>query len=270
MKIKLLESDELQMTRRKVTASKMIRRCLGLCLALFFVMIQLLPVMPVQAAREKQVVRVGCIDTKDFSEKQADGSITGYCVDYLNEIAKYGNFEYEYVFGNWSELRQRLANGEVDVIYTSRNDTANMDYSQEEFVVTLSAIYARSDDDNFYYDDYERLNGSKVGILRNSFHRTYFADYAANKGFTYEECLYDSNDDAMQALLDGEIDAIATDSVADTDGVKCVGTYGTEVMFLATVKGNPLMADINYAINEVTSQEYEFASDLFIINLMSM
>lgn len=222
-------------------------------------------IIPAHAyAGQKQVIRVGCIDTEKFSKKQDDGSVTGYCVDYLNEISKYSDFDYEYIFGTWSEIRTMLKNGKIDLMYTNKNDTENFDYSEQQFVITLSAIYARADDDNFYYDDFKRLDGSKIGILKNSFHKKYFKKYAQNKGFSYTQIMYDSQEELDEALQNGDVDAIAADSVSLKDDMKCVGTFGTEATYLAVNKGNSLIDDINYAMNEITSQEYEFANDLFI------
>lgn len=153
---------------------------------------------------DKTTIRVGCINTEGFTQLNDDGTVSGYLVDYLNKLTTYDNdLAFEYVFTDWVGAREMLLDHKVDLIYTRRNDDLPYDYAEEQLTVTLTALYARADDDNFYYDDYERLEGSEVGFLSQSFHATYFANYAACRGFTYEPVLFDSETSMLQALRTG-------------------------------------------------------------------
>ena len=46
---------------------------------------------------EKTVLRVAFVQTPGLMQTAADGSRRGVVVDYLNEIAKYTGWEYEYI-----------------------------------------------------------------------------------------------------------------------------------------------------------------------------
>lgn len=52
------------------------------------------------AAPVEQVIRVGVFDYEAFYGTDAKGNPYGYGYDYLDELAKYGNFTYEYVYGS--------------------------------------------------------------------------------------------------------------------------------------------------------------------------
>lgn len=216
-------------------------------------------------AAQPTVVRVGCLQYEDFSERQADGTVTGYMPEYLNEMAKYDSFTYEYIFADTpDELKAMLETNEIDLM-CHRKNTALTDYafSEEQFVFTLTNMYARADDDDFYYDDHKRLNGARVGFRRGALHPQYFADYARTKGFTYEEYLYDTREQAFAALQRGELDLVATDSMVEEENTKCVGSYGTEVMHLATYRNDSLIRRIDYAMNEILSQDIGYSAKLF-------
>lgn len=219
--------------------------------------------LPTQAAESEEVIRVGILDYKLFSEQREDGSVSGYCIDYLNEMAKYTNLKFEYVFADWKDLRTKLERHEVDLIYTRRTEPDKFDFSNERFVITLTALYARVDDDDFYYDDIERMDGAKIGYLKNTFYEVYLSEYAVQRGFSYEKRAFDTQKEMLESLKNREIDAIASDTVLESEDVKCVGNYGAESMYFATWKGNPVMDKINFAMSQVTSVDYRFTTDLF-------
>ena len=52
---------------------------------------------------ESKVIKVGYIDYPGFIQKMDDGSYEGYGVEYLNEIAKYNNWTYEFVENTWEQ-----------------------------------------------------------------------------------------------------------------------------------------------------------------------
>ena len=54
---------------------------------------------------------VGYIDYPGFINQNAGGEYTGYAVEYLNKISEYTGFRYEYVYGSWPDLMERLKNG---------------------------------------------------------------------------------------------------------------------------------------------------------------
>lgn len=209
-------------------------------------------------------IRVGCLEYENFSHREEDGTVSGYMVEYLEELADYDSFVYTYTFAeDISQLKQMLKDQEIDLVCMRKNQELDYEYSTKQFVVTLTALYAREEDDDFYYDDYQRLDGARLGIVRSTQHKEYLEDYAKIKGFDYIECEFDTLEQACGALKAGRIDAVATDSLEPGDGVKCVGNFGMEVMYLASWNNNPLMKRINYAMNEISSQNIRYETNLF-------
>lgn len=85
--------------------------------------------LPVQAAEK---VRVGCVDIGDFIQIDQDGYAIGYGADYLNKIAEYTGWEYEYIQAPWGECLDMLRRGELDLLLPA-------EYSEERARISFSA-----------------------------------------------------------------------------------------------------------------------------------
>ena len=68
------------------------------------------------AARATEVIKVGYFESGDFI-KENDGVFSGYCVDYLEELAKHTGWKYEYVYCTWEDCLDKVENGEIDFMY---------------------------------------------------------------------------------------------------------------------------------------------------------
>jgi len=63
---------------------------------------------------ELKKVRVGYLIYQGYQEGEGDAPKSGYGYEYLQQIAYYAGWEYEYVNGSFSELLEMLKNGEID------------------------------------------------------------------------------------------------------------------------------------------------------------
>ena len=64
-----------------------------------------------------RTVRVGYYENEVFQEGAQEGAVrTGYAYEYYCKLAEYTGWKYEYVFGSYSELYQKLLNGEIDLL----------------------------------------------------------------------------------------------------------------------------------------------------------
>ena len=88
------------------------RLILFVCVILF--VIAGIPVIA-HAADDKEVVRVGYYENEIFQEGAKEGEVkSGYAYEYYRKLSEYTGWEYEYVYGDFSELYQMLLDGEID------------------------------------------------------------------------------------------------------------------------------------------------------------
>ena len=85
--------------------------CMILCLGL-------IAFFPVKICAESQkTVRVGYYFSHNFQEGTSDDEVkSGYSYEYLQKLASYTGWKYEYVYGDWSTLYEELVSGEIDLM----------------------------------------------------------------------------------------------------------------------------------------------------------
>ena len=80
-----------------------------------------------------KTVRVGYyIDAGNFMSGFMEGDEkSGYAYEYLQNIASYTDWEYEYVYGYWDGLNEKMLKGEIDLLpdVSYRPDRENL-YTQ--------------------------------------------------------------------------------------------------------------------------------------------
>lgn len=215
---------------------------------------------------EGRVIRIGYIDYKGFIDEQDDGSYYGYGVEYLEKVAEYTGWQYEYVYGTWQEGLERLKNKEIDLICTanySQERDAVYDFSAQEIGVSQFVLYTAQDEENLYYEDFTGLEGQKIGLLEGSSNIDYFERYAEKNNFHYQMCLYDTDKEMEEALLRGEVIAIATEHMALHDDLRLVGRYGSDPYYFMTYEGNDdILESIDYAVSEIKSFNAGYDGDL--------
>ena len=86
-------------------------------------------------AEAHQRVRVGWYISERFQEGDAaQARKRGYSYEYLQDVANYTGWEYEYVPGGWSELYDALLAGEIDLL-------AGLSYTEERAALMQYPAY---------------------------------------------------------------------------------------------------------------------------------
>ena len=85
-----------------------------------FTLVLLADVFSVAAHAEKTepvTVKVGYYENEVFEEGAEEGAIkTGYAYEYYRKISEYTGWKYEYVYGDFNSLYDKLLNGEIDML----------------------------------------------------------------------------------------------------------------------------------------------------------
>jgi hypothetical protein len=133
------------------------RKC-ALVLA-FIMMMTALPQTVVADSNEKEIIRIGYVEGNPFIGI-VNGTWTGYGVEYLEKIAEYTHWEYEYVQIEEKNVEKDLANNDIDFAFiTSGRQNQYERLLQSEFFAAYEnyVIHARKND-SIYYEDYEALD----------------------------------------------------------------------------------------------------------------
>ena len=86
------------------------------CAACIAFLLLMLCAAPVAAAQPRKVIRVPFPEVPGFTMVDEKGHRYGLVVDYLNEIAQYTNWTYEYIDTNGNDMNKDFLAGKKDKI----------------------------------------------------------------------------------------------------------------------------------------------------------
>lgn len=198
---------------------------------------------PVQG--EKETVRVGYYISTGCMEGLEGEIKSGYAYEYLQKIAGYTGWDYEYVYGDFSELLDMLSNGEIDILpdvtYTRQRAEKILFPSEYEGLVSY---YVVALSDNTKILSPTSIDGEKVGVLRGSYDEQALVNFIDDQELYCNVIKYGTVDEVFDALENKEISALVApyDSIASAKvkSTKQVGTIGNPLpYYLAVSKKRP-------------------------------
>ena len=237
----------------------------SIILILFVLLMASLPALA-SSDEEVRSIRIGYMDYGAFIEKDAEGDYSGFGVEFLSEISRYTGWTYEYVYDTWSNLLERLKNREIDFLGTPQKTPDRekiYDFADFESGYEQTIVYTRPDNDEICYNDFEAMDGRKVGLLLGSYQTEFFINYAREHHFNYESVYFESDDEAKEALKNGEIDLVAGGSLAMNTDLKVVGKEGKDAFYWMTYKGNEeMLGPLNEALSAIYNENPYFSAEL--------
>ena len=216
---------------------------------------------------DEKIVKVGYYENENFQEGASEDAVkSGYSYEYLQKMATYNGWRYEYVYGSWSELYDAFVNGDIDLL-------AGLGYAEERLEIMNYPnypmgyesyyLFIRGDDTEITVDP-STLNGRKVGTISGLLEKS-MREWLDNNNVIAEIILYDDVNDRDQALADGEVDAIIGEgaSVSSKDNIYPLLKIKNVDMYVCIAKERlDLLQDLNIAQEYLDSKEPYYINDL--------
>lgn len=216
---------------------------------------------------DKAIVRVAFYQLDGFFEYDESGNEIGYGVDYLNELKNYANIEWEYVpVDSWESIGPMMKNGEVDIrlpVSTPSTPSEKYDYSVEPILMTFHSIMTLKSRADLFYHDYDTIAKLKIGIVDGQLSRTNVGSYLQTIDVMDNLIIYDDYNSCKSALEAGEIDALISNVMDQTDDLKILDKFSLVDNCITTLKGNPYYTIINNAMTELKLDNPSFQSELY-------
>lgn len=208
-------------------------------------------------------VKVGYYSSRNFQEGVSDDACkTGYSYEYLQKVASYTGWHYQYIYGSWNELYQKLVNGEIDImagISYSDERAKNVSYPQYEMLNETFYIYKDADDTSIKCGNIASYSGKKVGVLTtHSRMMSAFESWISKNNADVQVVPYDNIASCADAFNQKEIDAFvsADNIVSSYSGISPVEKIGKEPYYLCVTKSRPLLLDeLNTALAIIDEQD---------------
>ena len=225
---------------------------------------------------EKRVLRVAFPQVDGMSWTAEDGTHHGMLVDYLNEIAKYTGWEYEYIDTKGPVMLNEFVEGKYELMGGNYYIPAlekyyaypnyNMGYSR-------SLLLARSDDRSIHSYDLESMNGKTIGVYENARENIRrLKEFMAINGL-YCNIRYYKQEDMVGKiglypyLAKGEIDLLLNNVAHISDSVRVVVAYDSQPYYIVTNPGNKEVLDgLNMALERILDANPNFAAERYAVN----
>lgn len=210
---------------------------------------------------DEKVIRVGYDSNSKFIQ-EINEEYYGYGVEYLNKIAEYTGWTYEYVKDeSWRASLDKLRNGEIDLLCTvhyTEDRAKEFVYSDIPLGYETSLLYAMPDS-SIFYQDFNAMNGSRIGLLQESYAAEDFIKYAQDKSIQYEGVYYERENDMMEALQNDEIQMMVIGSRYAKEDLKLVDRSGANAFYCISNKNNAaLIQEIEEVLQEIMFDEPKF------------
>ena len=226
-------------------------------------------VFPAYADEDAEVttVRVGYYEQEVFEEGAAEGKEKkGYAYEYYIKLSEYTGWKYEYVYGSFNDLYQKLINGEIDLLAGLARKP-----EREELISypkspmgheTYSLVKHTYDKD--VTSDPNTLNGKKIGVLDSAMVdvlNKYLSDHkvdAVVEKYADNEALFLAFDTDQVDILAAEGDG----AYGRTDS-EVLNSFGASDYYLCVNKKRPdLLDELDLALTMLESEESGYISSL--------
>ena len=216
------------------------------------------PVMAAPTHQELGTVVVGTnAEYPPFEFVDEEGNIVGFDVDLMNAIAEIAGFEVEWVNTRWDGIFVALQSGEFDAVISAATITEEreeiVDFSDPYFNAGQVVAVRIEDADTITGPD--DLPGLRVGVQQGT-----TGDIAVSEMEGVEVVRFDEITLAMQALANGDVDAVVNDGPTTADIIAnnpeleltIVGDPFTDELYGIAV--NPERPDLLDAINAALAE----------------
>lgn len=231
------------------------------------------------AGEEPRVLRVPFSQVAGLTETAADGSRQGLVVDYLNEIAKYTGWEYEYIDTDSEHIVGEFLEGRYDLMggaYYSPGFEELFAYPDYNIGSSKSVLMARLDDYSINSYDLRSLNGKTIGVYERAAEnvrrlREYLSMNSLDceiRSYSFEQLTPDGK--LYPYLENGEVDLLLGNGFEDPTEFRVVAAFESQPYYIVTNVGNQEVLDgLNMALERIADSNPNFDAEQYAANFHS-
>ena len=234
---------------------------------ILFILSVFLPCTQVNAEENQTIVKVGFFELPGFHEVDQDGNLYGYDIEYLNKIAEYTRWKYEFVRADsWPQALKMLENKQIDLLAPSQKTVErqrNFEFSTYAIGSEYGSLLTLDTNNQLIYEDFTKFSQIKIGCVETLVFKDAFFDYANRQGFTPQMVYYKDTNALLSALNVGEVDAIVANLMVAKKNMKVLAKFSPSLFYYMVQKDNPrLLEQLNRAIFDIKIKTPNFENEL--------
>ncbi|TKB12337.1 PAS domain S-box protein [Desulforhopalus sp. IMCC35007] len=199
-----------------------------ICLLLVNILIYSLS--PADSAQSR-TIRIAAFNFYPTLFQAKDGSVQGFYVDFLKEIAKREDWNIEYVYGNWSDGLARIKSGEVDLLtnvaFTNERGQF-LDYSKVPLLTVWAELYVKGGSS---IDSIKGVKGKKVALMKGDFNAANFKNLVEKLEIPCTYVELGDFEEVFKAISSNEVDAGVVNNTFGAAKQREYGVQSSGVVF---------------------------------------
>ncbi|MBS5112771.1 MAG: GGDEF domain-containing protein [Coprobacillus cateniformis] len=232
----------------------------------------LLNTIPIQA---KEKIKVAFPIQSGLTELTQDGEFTGYTYDYLKELERFTNFEFEFVVydkedvnDNIVEAMDDVAKGKVDIMggmVYSESMTDTYDYTATNYGTSNMVLYVTSDNAELNETSIYSAKELTAGVVSTKkVENKNLTEFGETNGIKFKQVFYSNIEDMIKGLQAGKIDAmVGTDLSILSGNYRIIAKFFPRSFYFVTTKGKTsLISKLNSAMMDLNKEQPNFMSEL--------
>lgn len=223
-----------------------------------------------------RTLKVAFPELEGISETDANGKHTGFFVDYLNEIAKYTDWKYEYIPVDNESLISNFMEGRYDLMGGAFYSPAFEEffaYPDYNMGRSRAVLMCRRDDESLKSYDLATLNGKTIGVFEKATDKIrHLNEFLDSNELDCQLKYYGSEDmgsagNLYRQLRDKEVDMLLGNDLEGGGEFRMVASFQAQPYYIVTTVGNTeLLDELNMAFEHILESTPDFADKAYNAN----
>lgn len=222
-----------------------------------------------------KTVKIAYNIQKNITDFDENGNYSGYTYEYLNKIAQFTGWKYEFVEINGKDTSDaitiaidKVAGGELDLIGTLlKNEELEQiyQYPEKNYGAVYNTLLVPEDETSLNETNYMIYDPLRIAVLKTANTRNGELKRFLETAGIKHEFVY-CNDDEQQylAIKTKLADAMLSVSLSPVEGTKQLVKFSPRPFYFATTLGNTEISDaIDAAIEKINKTDPYFESRLY-------
>ena len=202
-----------------------------------------------------------------FNIGKTDSAKYGFGYDYIQLIASYTGWDYEYVYGTYAELYKKLLNNELDLLPAvgySQEIQGKILFPEDAMVTEKYYLYVKTGDNSISEKDYSLLNFKKVGVQKGTYQEEQLKKILKLNGLKGNIIEFDNRDTMRNAFINNEISAIVDSDIGVRNDWESIFELLSFDSYLAVSNRRPdLLNEIETAVAEIKTFDPSYFKNLW-------
>ncbi len=240
-------------------------------ISIFLICLIILCIFPIKGAAEEndqKIIRVGYVLAAGYQSGSAGQPKDGFGYEYLQKIASYTGWKYEYVYGSFTDLLEGVENGTIDIMgNVSKTDTRIGKYDFGTYPQGSEVYYliTKAEGSSIDRHNLSTINGKRIGINKGSVQIELFQQWLKEQGYNSVDIIeMESLSERTEALNNGTIDGMVSSQIDEDQNWISACSIGSSDFYFVTNNKKPwLKQELDEAQKKILDTNPNYNGNLY-------